>query len=146
MHHLINKDAKKMLPVSSAAVLDWGSLLIPLGLFQSGICARERKPQPEVMQGSRSIPETLQNLKEFVFPNIPFLCRQPCGEHSVWKCQKNISAETGASTNPWISTEYEEIISTIGSGLHSSDHAPVSVPGNGHFSNSILVFFSFLHG
>lgn len=49
MHHLVNKDAKKMIPVSSAPGLDWGPPLIPLGLGQSGICARERKPQPEVM-------------------------------------------------------------------------------------------------
>lgn len=37
MHHLVNKDAKKTIPVSSAPILDWGPLLIPLGQFQSGI-------------------------------------------------------------------------------------------------------------
>lgn len=63
MHHLVNKDAEKTIPVSSASVLDWGFRLIAPGLFQSGICARERKPQPEVMQGNWSIPERLQNLK-----------------------------------------------------------------------------------
>lgn len=59
-HHLVNKDAEKTIPVSSAPILDWGPLLIALGLFQSGICARKRKPQPEVMQGSWSVPERLQ--------------------------------------------------------------------------------------
>lgn len=33
----------------------------------------------------------------------------------------------------------EKKISNIGSGLHSSDHTPMSVPRNGHSSNSILV-------
>lgn len=61
MHHLVNKDAKKIIPVSSAPGLDWGPFLIPLGLRQSGICARERKPQPEVMQGNWSIPETAES-------------------------------------------------------------------------------------
>lgn len=56
MHLLVNKDAKKWILVSSAPILDWGLLLIPLGLCQGGICARERKPQPEVMQGNWTIP------------------------------------------------------------------------------------------
>lgn len=58
-HPLVNKDAKKTMGpilVSSAPILDWGPLLIPLGLCQGGICARERKAQPEVMQGNWSIP------------------------------------------------------------------------------------------
>lgn len=59
MHPLVNKDAKKPMGsilVSSAPILDWGPLLIPLGLCQGGTCARERKPQPEVMQGNWTIP------------------------------------------------------------------------------------------
>lgn len=63
MHHLVNKDVKKKIPVSTAPILHWGPLLIPLGLLQSGIWAREREPQPEVMQGNWSIPERLQKLK-----------------------------------------------------------------------------------
>lgn len=78
MHHLVNKDAKKIIPVSSAPGLDWGPLLIPLGLRQSGICARERKPQPEVMQGNWSIPETAESqVVCFSKLSIPFLSRQP---------------------------------------------------------------------
>lgn len=87
--------------VSPAPILDWDSLLIQLGQFQGGIYAREGNPQSEVTRGSQTnlrdgSTSSRLNLQHLI------LSRQPRREHSAWRCQNKISAETVASAKPWI--------------------------------------------